>query len=85
MDFAFPEKKVAIECQGTYFHVDPRRYPDGPINAMQRRNFGRDKAKKKYCNLIGWEIIEVWENEINDDSFKENLKCKLLELKIIKG
>jgi len=84
-DFAFPEVKVAIECQGSYFHIDPRIYPNGPKTATQRRNFGRDKAKKKFCvDRHGWKIIEIWEPEINDGSFKEDLKCKLLELNIIK-
>jgi G:T-mismatch repair DNA endonuclease (very short patch repair protein) len=84
MDFAFPEKKIAIECQGTYFHIDPRIYPEGPRDAIQRRNFGRDKAKNKVCcDQQGWVIIEVWETEINDGSFKEYLRCKLQELKVL--
>ena len=86
MDFAFPEIKVAIECQGTYFHIDPRIYPNGPQDAIQRRNFGRDKAKQKICcGQEGWNVIEVWETEINDGSFKEYIKCKLLELKVLKN
>lgn len=85
MDFAFPKAKVAIECQGSYYHIDPRIYPDGPINAMQRRNFGRDKAKRKICcDQEGWIIIEVWEPEINDGTFKSNLLCKLKELNLLK-
>ena len=84
MDFAFPKAKIAIECQGTYFHIDPRIYPNGPIDAIQRRNFGRDKAKKKICeSQEGWIIIELWETEINDGSFKKILLCKLLELKLL--
>lgn len=86
MDFAFPLAKVAIECQGSYYHIDPRIYPDGPINAMQRRNFGRDKAKRKVCcEQEGWIIIEVWEPEINDNSFKEQVLCKLKELNLLKN
>lgn len=83
MDFAFPEAKVAIEVQGTYFHVDPRVYPNGPINSTQRRNFGRDKAKKIVCSREGWYIIELWETEINDGQFKQFLLCRLLELNLL--
>lgn len=83
MDFAFPSAKVAIECQGTYFHVDPRIYPNGPINSMQRRNYGRDKVKKQICEKEGWTIIPVWETEINDGTFKEVLKCELLKLNLL--
>jgi G:T-mismatch repair DNA endonuclease (very short patch repair protein) len=84
-DFGFECAKVAIEVQGTYFHIDPRIYPNGPTNAMQRRNFGRDKAKKNFADQKGWIIIEVWETEINDGSFKEYLKCKLQELNLLKA
>ena len=85
MDFAFPDVKVAIECQGTYYHIDPRRYPNGPINAMQRRNKGRDKAKRTFCcGQLGWIIIELWETEINNGQFKDILLCKLQELNLLK-
>lgn len=83
LDFAFPDIKVGVEVQGGFFHVDPRLYPDGPICAIQRRNFGRDKAKRKVvCDQEGWAIIEVWETEINDGSFKQDLLNKLFELNI---
>jgi len=84
-DFAFPEHKIAIECQGQYYHVDPRVYPNGPKTAVQRRNFGRDKAKKKYLDMKGWIMLEAWEAEINDGSFKEDILCKLKELKLLKS
>lgn len=85
VDFAFPEVKVAVECQGTFFHIDPRKYPNGPQTAIQRRNFGRDKAKRTYLTTRGWTIIEVWEKEINNGEFKGELICKLKELKVLKA
>ena len=84
-DFAFPKVKVAIEVQGGFYHVDPRIYPNGPVCAIQRRNFGRDKVKRKVCGeQEGWTIIEVWEIEINNGEFKEYLKCRLRELNLLK-
>ncbi len=84
VDFAFPKSKIAIECNGTFFHVDPRIYPNGPICAIQRRNFGRDVAKKKWVvDKKGWFMLELWETEINDGTFKDILKCKLLELNLL--
>lgn len=84
LDFALPDHKVGIECQGTYFHIDPRIYPNGPKDKIQRRNFGRDKAKKTYLTNKGWIIIESWETEINDGSFKNHILCKLKELNLLK-
>lgn len=83
LDFAFPEFKIAIECQGTYFHIDPRFYPDGPKSKVQRRNFGRDKSKKKFLDKMGWTMIELWETEINNGEFKNILICKLQELNLL--
>ncbi len=84
MDFAFPMIKLAIEVQGGYYHVDPRLYPDGPINAIQRRNWGRDKAKRiTCCDREGWTIIEAWEIEINDGSFKNDIICKLKQYALL--
>lgn len=85
LDFAFPNVKVGIEAQGTFFHIDPRVYPDGPICALQRRNAGRDKSKRKYLTERGWTIIELWEIEINDGRFKEQLLCELQKLGLIKN
>lgn len=83
LDFAFPEAKIGIECQGTFYHIDPRVYPDGPCCAIQRRNAGRDIAKRKFlCDMNGWYIIELWETEINNGSFKKILLEKLIELGI---
>jgi len=83
LDFAFPVAKIGIECQGTYFHIDPRIYPDGPKDNIQRRNFGRDKAKKKHLEKMGWIILESWETEINDGTFKDLILCKLKELNLL--
>ena len=83
LDFSFPDQKIAIECQGTFFHVDPRFYPRGPENKIQRRNFGRDKAKKKYLDKHGWILIELWETEINNGEFEQILLCELQKLNLL--
>jgi very-short-patch-repair endonuclease len=83
LDFGDKKSKIGIECQGTFFHTDPRFYPDGPITAIQRRNSGRDKSKRKFFEKRGWQIIELWETEINNGQFKEILKSKLSELGVL--
>ncbi len=52
---------------------------------MQRRNFGRDILKKQICSdQEGWIILEAWETEINDGTFKNQILCKLKELNLLK-
>ena len=79
IDFALPNLKIAIECDGDYFHINPQFFPNGPKDAIQRRNIGRDKAKNTFLSNRGWKIIRFWECEINSGIFKENLICKLKE------
>lgn len=83
IDFAFVNSKIAIEADGDYFHVNPEFFPNGPVSSVQKRNAGRDKAKNKYLTDRGWTIIRFWENQINQENFKEILICKLRELNLL--
>lgn len=84
LDFAFPDAKIGIEVDGDYYHVNPKFYPNGPISAIQKRNFGRDKAKNKFLSQNGWILLRFWECEINAETYKEILICKLKELNLLK-
>jgi very-short-patch-repair endonuclease len=83
VDFAFPSVKIAIECDGDYFHVNPRFYPDGPSNEMQRRNAIRDRAKNTFLTGLGWTVLRFWECDIHAKTFQEPLLCKLKELGLL--
>lgn len=83
IDFAFPQAKVAIECDGDYFHCNPQFFPNGPKDAIQRRNAGRDKAKNSFLGNRGWTVIRYWECEINAGSFKKDLLCKLKQFGLL--
>lgn len=83
VDFAFPSAKIAIECDGDYFHINPQFYPDGPKDAIQRRNAGRDRAKNTFLHNRGWIVLRFWECDINAGSFKERLLCELRRLGLL--
>jgi hypothetical protein len=83
LDFAFPNAKVGIECQGGFFHTDPRLYPNGPKTKIQERNLVRDVEKRKYFSAEKWQTIECWEIEINNDKFKEEIICALRRLNLL--
>lgn len=55
VDFAFPEKKLAIECDGTYWHGN---------KAQKHRDFKKDRVLKKF----GWRIIRLSEDDIVSNS-----------------
>lgn len=66
VDFYFPELRVALEVNGTYWHADPRVYPT-PINEMQRRCVVRYQRKLTLLAGLGVRVVEVWEQDLNAD------------------
>lgn len=83
LDFGFVSAKIGIEADGDYYHVNPDHYPNGPENAMQRRNHGRDKSKNAYAATCGWTLLRYWEHDINSGAFKDPLICRLRELSLL--
>jgi very-short-patch-repair endonuclease len=77
-DFACLDKKIIIECQGDFFHCNPKieKYAN-PIYAIQKRNIYRDSIKRKVYAENEWKLIELWESDINSGEFKTILKCEL--------
>lgn len=53
-DFAIPDRRVIIECDGDYWH-----------NREDTRK--RDKSKNGYIRKCGWTLLRFWEHEINDN------------------
>ena len=54
IDFAIPEKHIAIECDGDYWHSLPACIK-------------RDRRKDKYLSNLGWRVLRFSETEINTD------------------
>lgn len=73
-DLAFPGRKVAIFVNGCYWHQCPVCKP-----AMPRRHsdfwtrkfeLNRERDARKNAALVeaGWQVLTVWECELNSDS-----------------
>ena len=77
-DFYLPTYNVVIECQGDYWHMNPRKY-NTPDN-IQTKNINRDNKKLKYLNDNKYKYLFLWEYDIknNFDDIKEKLKKILL-------
>lgn len=56
LDFYIPSLRIAIECNGDYWHNLPDRKE-------------RDKQLKQFAKRTNHKIIFVWEHEINDEWF----------------
>lgn len=83
-DFIIKGSNVLVEFSGGYWHCDPRLYPNGPINNIQKKTIINDRYKTYLAKINGYEIIYIWEKDFNDD--KEKVKKYIFEeLKKIKN
>ena len=47
-DFAISKHKIIIECDGDYWHANPKIYDLNNLDIRQKRNIKKDVFKKKY-------------------------------------
>ena len=86
-DFYIPSKNLLIECNGSYWHCDPRffqseqivKFPGGTYKSSDI--WARDKFKLDFACDKGYSVHTIWEFDINNNI--ENVTKTLL--KIIKG
>jgi very-short-patch-repair endonuclease len=71
-----PGSIVLIECDGGYYHSDPRVVEEGKMNPMQKHNKRVDKHKDEWALMHGIPLIRIWEKDI-----RENPKMVMEELK----
>ena len=69
-DFYLPDLNLAVEVNGTYWHADPRVYPEGPVSPSQKRTCEKYAVKMKALKVLGIEVREVWEKDFRADPDK---------------
>ena len=67
VDFYLPGTNTALEVNGTFWHADPREYPNGPVHASQRRTAKRYARKMGFLADLGVPVVEVWELDFRAD------------------
>ena len=82
-DFYLPEYETLVEVDGDYWHCNPRKYPRGPINEVQKKNIRNDRYKDSLAKVWGFRLLRVWEYDIkNRTSYvSSNLVIALVEMK----
>lgn len=80
LDFYFPDKKIAIEFNGTYWHCDPRKYSPDYLNKKKKMTaqeiWDKDKIKLTLCQQQDILLIMIWEDdwETNKEQILNNLE-----------
>lgn len=79
MDFLIND--VDIEVQGTYFHCDPRFYPNGAINDTQAYMIPKDERRRCYIESKGYKVLYIWEHDlyVNREKCKELIGVAILK------
>jgi G:T-mismatch repair DNA endonuclease (very short patch repair protein) len=80
-DFLLPETKTIIEVNGDFFHANPDMYNENdmiplPSGAIKAKDiWEKDKRKIDFAIQKGYNVIVVWEHEINYriDTIKDKL------------
>jgi G:T-mismatch repair DNA endonuclease (very short patch repair protein) len=63
------KKKTIIECDGDWWHVNPKRF--SCIKEWQIERVKRDSIKTKELLKKRWRVIRLWESEINKMELKD--------------
>lgn len=81
-DFVFPQKKIALFTDGCFWHGHNCRNTKPKANKSYwenkiEKNQLRDQHVNKILTNKGWNVIRIWECEINMKKF-EKIKSKFL-------
>jgi len=76
VDYYLPDLNTALEFNGTFWHSDPRVYPNGPQHASQKRTEEKYQRKLKCLAAQGISVVEVWEIDFKDNPEK-SVRCAL--------
>ena len=58
---------ILIECDGSYYHSDPRLVKEDEMNPMQKKNKMVDEIKNRWALLHSIPIVRFWEKDIREN------------------
>lgn len=86
-DFKLSNTKILMEINGDYWHCNPSKYRiDEKVNFPYGTTevssvWKKDNIKKELAEKDGYQVIYIWEKEINESDNIENLILNKLKLK----
>jgi very-short-patch-repair endonuclease len=79
----FIVRNIIIEVNGSYWHGDLNKFTENNLNYIQKQNRLKDKYKKSLFMSLGYNIIYIWEYDLeeNFEKVKSQLHAVLLSNK----
>lgn len=83
LDIYIPSKKLAIEFNGDYWHMNPKHYAESYYNTQAhctaKQKWEYDRQKQEECQQLGIKLIVVWEHDWmqNQDQVKNMIQKEL--------
>jgi very-short-patch-repair endonuclease len=68
-DIFIPSMNLVIECDGDYWHANPLKFPNP--NEWQKEQIKKDKIRTKELKEKEYNILRLWESEINKMNIEE--------------
>lgn len=69
VDFYLTDFDIVLEVYGDYWHANPDKYGEGEgkkdLNSHQKRQLGKDKARKNYLTKCGHRFEIIWEHDVH--------------------
>lgn len=65
-DIFIPSKNMVIECDGRWWHGDPRYYDQKQLTIKQNEQKIRDNLRTDQLKQQGYEVIRLWEDDIKN-------------------
>ncbi len=86
-DFAIPSFNIIIECDGDYWHANPKIYDSNKLTYTQKKKVKIDKIKDKLLDKKGWIVLRFFESDIKSnisncvDEIEKAIKSRSQEYK----
>lgn len=70
-DILIPSIKTIIECDGDYWHGNPKFYTDEKLTERQKKQRENDKIRTRELEEKGFQVIRLWESEITSMNYDD--------------
>jgi very-short-patch-repair endonuclease len=73
-DYVNEEKKIIIEFNGDYWHMNPNKYKSDDVNTTSHKTaaeiWQKEKERTEKLESLGYKVIVLWENDYLQDPVK---------------